>query len=64
MTEEIKTYSVDELEEMYGISRKTLLRYIKDKKLNGIKIPGKAWRIREDEFKKFMEERNAKLKHK
>ena len=49
-----KRLSVDEIEEIYGISRRRLVTYIKKGKLKGHKINGQAYQIDEDELKEFI----------
>lgn len=43
---EIKTYTLHQVEEILHLSRRTLYRYIKENKLPAVKI-GSEWRITE-----------------
>lgn len=58
--DEKKSYTVDEIEEIYGISRQILIKAIKNKKLKGIQIPGKAYRVDALEIERFINERKTK----
>lgn len=51
--EALKVYSLTELEPILGVSHRTLLNYIKDKRLKGVKIGGK-WKVSGDNLKKFI----------
>ena len=48
-------YSVNELMEILGLCRRSVIRYIKSKKLDAFKV-GNQWRIYGDSLKKFIEE--------
>lgn len=56
-----KFYTLDEIEQKLDLSRWQLLRLLKDGKLRGIKIGRQTWRIPEDSFNNFLEERAAGL---
>lgn len=58
---EVKSYTVDEIEEIYGISRQILIKAIKEKKLKGNQIPGKAYRIEAQEIERYLEEKKHKI---
>ena len=58
---EVKSYTVDEIEEIYGISRQILIKAIKEKKLKGNQIPGKAYRIEVQEIERYLEEKKHKI---
>jgi len=51
--EELKVYSLTEIEPILGVTHRTLLNYIKDGRLKGVKIGGK-WKVSKDNLKKFM----------
>lgn len=53
MAEDIKLYTLAEMAEMLDVTQRTLLTYLKDGKLKGVKIGGK-WRISEENYKKFV----------
>jgi excisionase family DNA binding protein len=56
-----KFYTLDEIEQTLGLSRWQLLRLLKDGKLRGVKIGRQTWRIPEDCFQRFLDERAAGL---
>lgn len=51
--EELKVYSLTEIEPILGVTHRTLLNYIKDGRLKGVKIGGK-WKVSKENLKKFM----------
>lgn len=53
--EDIRLYSLTELEPILGVSHRTLLSYIKDGKLKGVKIGGK-WKVTEETVRKLIGE--------
>ena len=56
--EELKVYSLTEIEPILGVTHRTLLSYIKDGKLKGaVKIGGK-WKISEENLTKFINGEN------
>jgi len=61
---EVKSYTVDEIEEMYGISRQRLIKNIKEGKLKGTQMPGKAYRVDVKEIERFIKELNDKSNNK
>ena len=42
--EELKVYTLTEIEPILGVTHRTLLTYIKDGRLKGVKIGGK-WKV-------------------
>lgn len=56
-----KFYTLDEIEQTLGLSRWQLLRLLKDGKLRGVKIGRQTWRIPEESFQRFLDERAAVL---
>lgn len=56
MTDRI--YTLDEIAEMLHITRRTLYTYIKEGKLQGVKI-GKYWRVSETNLQAFLEKGTA-----
>lgn len=51
--EDIRLYTLTEIEPILGVTHRTLLSYIKDGRLKGIKVGGK-WKVSEDNLKKFI----------
>ena len=52
-----KFYTLDEIELTLGLSRWQILRLLKDGKLRGVKIGRQTWRIPEDCFQDFINNR-------
>ena len=50
----MKTYSLQEVGEMLGLSVITLRKYLKSGKLKGSKL-GKSWRVTEEEIREYYE---------
>lgn len=46
-------YTLTELEPILGVTHRTLLTYIKDKRIKGVKIGGK-WKVSEKELLRFI----------
>jgi len=46
-------YSVTDLIDILAVTRRTILKYIKQRKLRAFKL-GNQWRITEEELKKFI----------
>lgn len=51
--EDIKLYTLHDLQPILGVTYRTLQNYIKDGKLKGAKIGGK-WRVTEENLRKFL----------
>lgn len=51
---EIKVYSLDEVQDILKVTRRTLYNYIKAGKLKAVKI-GKYWRVSHDALQEFVE---------
>ena len=51
--EELKVYSLTEIEPILGVTHRTLLTYIKDGCLKGVKIGGK-WKVSGENLRKFI----------
>lgn len=51
--EDIRLYTLAEIEPIIGVTHRTLLTYIKDGRLKGIKVGGK-WKVSEENLKKFI----------
>lgn len=51
--ESIKLFTLTEIEPIIGVTHRTLLSYIKDGRLKGIKVGGK-WKVSEENLKKFV----------
>lgn len=50
-----KFYTIDDISEILGLTRQTVSKYIKDEKINAIKL-GKSYRIYEPDFVHFINE--------
>lgn len=50
--ESLVLYTITEIEPILGVTHRTILQYIKDKKLKAVKVGGK-WKITETNLKKF-----------
>lgn len=46
-------YTLTEIEPVLGVTHRTLLQYVKDGKLQAVKIGGK-WKVSEENLKKFI----------
>lgn len=46
--------SIRQVANRLGVSKRTIYRYIKDGKLKASKPAGYVWRVREDEFARFV----------
>lgn len=53
MAETMKVYTIEELETLLNVTRRTLYTYIKEGKLKAIKM-GKYWRVRGDQLDAFL----------
>lgn len=51
--EEIKLYTLQEIEPILGCTNRTLLSYISNGRLKAVKIGGK-WKVSEDNLKAFI----------
>lgn len=51
--EDLRLFTLTELEPILGVTHRTLQTYIKDGRLKGIKIGGK-WRVTEENVRKFI----------
>ncbi len=51
--EGLKVYSLTEIEPVLGVTHRTLLTYIKDGRLKGVKIGGK-WKVSGENLSKFI----------
>ena len=51
----LKMYSLTELENILGVTHRTLLTYIKTKKLKGVKVGGR-WKVSEANLREFLGE--------
>lgn len=49
----ITIYTLTDLEQILGVTHRTLLQYVKDGRIKGVKVGGK-WRITEENLKKFL----------
>jgi excisionase family DNA binding protein len=50
---DIKLFTLTELEEVLGVTHRTLLTYIKNGILKGVKVGGK-WKVTEENLRKFI----------
>ncbi len=55
--EKLKVYSLTEIEPILGVTHRTLLTYIKNGRLKGVKIGGK-WKVSEENLRKFINGEN------
>jgi len=55
---EKKFYTTGELGKIIGVSRVTVYKWIKDKKIEGVRLPGGRWIILKKEAEKIIKERN------
>ena len=53
MAETMKVYTIEELESLLNVTKRTLYSYIKEGKLQAVKM-GKYWRVREDQLGDFL----------
>ena len=53
LLENFRVYSLAELEPILGVTHRTLLRYITDGKLKGVKIGGR-WKVSQDNLRAFI----------
>lgn len=51
--EELKVYTLTEIEPILGVTHRTLITYIKDGRLKGVKIGGK-WKVSGENLRKFI----------
>lgn len=51
--EALKVYTLTEIEPILGVTHRTLLTYIKDGRLKGVKIGGK-WKVSGENLRKFI----------
>lgn len=51
--EALKVYNLTELEPVLGVTHRTLLNYIKNGRLKGVKIGGK-WKVSGENLRKFI----------
>lgn len=56
-----KFYTLDEIEQKLDLSRWQVLRLLKSGKLRGVRIGRQVWRVPEDCFQQFLNERAAGL---
>ena len=48
-----KLYTLTEAQEVIGVSHRTMLRYVYEKKLDASKVGGR-WKITEEELRRFI----------
>lgn len=53
--EDLKLYTITDLEPFFGLSHQTLLKYVKEGRLKGKKINGK-WRFTREDIERFNKE--------
>lgn len=51
--EELKVYTLTEIEPILGVTHRTLLNYVKDGRLKAVKIGGK-WKVSGENLRKFI----------
>lgn len=55
MKAKVTIYDINDLIEMLGVSRTTIIKYIKQKKIRAFKV-GNTWRITEQAFLEYIKE--------
>lgn len=55
MKTKVTIYTINDLIEMLGVSRTTIIKYIKQKKIRAFKV-GNTWRITEQAFLEYIKE--------
>ncbi len=50
---ELKLYSLTDIEKILGVTHRTVLQYVRDKKLKALKVGGQ-WRVTEKDLKEFI----------
>ena len=55
MKTQVTIYTINDLIEMLGVSRTTIIKYIKQKKIRAFKV-GNTWRITEQAFLEYIKE--------
>ena len=53
MKNNITIYNLNDLIDMLGVSRPTIIKYIKQKKIQAFKI-GNSWRVTEEAFREYI----------
>lgn len=53
MKDMLKVYTINEVEEMLTVTRRTLYSYIKEGKLKAVKI-GREWRVKHSDLQEFL----------
>lgn len=56
----LKYYSLADIEPVIGVSHRTLLRYIKDGKLKAVKLGGR-WKVSAAELERFLQGENGNV---
>ncbi len=51
--EALKVYTLTDIEPILGVTHRTLLSYVKDGRLKGVKIGGK-WKVSGENLRKFI----------
>lgn len=56
-----KVYKLKDVEDLIGVSRRTLYNYLKSGRLKGVKLSGSKgdWRIREEDLQDFINQNKA-----
>lgn len=54
MAKDMRVYTLDEVADIVGLTRRTLYTYVKTKQLKAVKI-GRGWRVTEKALKDFVE---------
>ena len=55
LKDSLKVYSINEVEEILQVTKRTLYSYIKEGKLKTIKI-GREWRVRHADLQQFFDQ--------
>lgn len=51
--QDLKLYSITDVEKILGVTHRTVLQYVRDKKLKAFKIGGR-WKVTEGDLKEFI----------
>lgn len=57
--QQIKMYTIDEVAELLGLTKRTIYKYVTEKTLPAYKF-GSAWRVGHDDLVQFIEDRKVK----
>lgn len=55
MAKDIRVYTLEEVADIIGVSRRTVYNYVKAKQIKAVKI-GRAWRVTDKALADFLEQ--------